>query len=531
MTLQDSGSDMVERNRLEAERLGLQAWLDEQKTQAERNRLGQFATPPPLALDIVSQAKRVLPRRARVRFLDPAIGTGSFYSAMLSVFPRGRVDWAKGFEIDPHYGQPARNLWEKHGLQIALADFTAEDPPQQDADKANVVICNPPYVRHHHLTRQEKTRLREATLRACGVRLNGLAGLYCYFLCLTHAWLARGGVALWLIPSEFMDVSYGEKLKEYLLNSVTLERIHRFDPAEAQFSDAIVSSAVVCFLNKPRPKGHSVRFTYGGTLARPRVCRDVSADLLDAKAKWTGMPFTGVHDNGFRRNVCLADLFTIRRGIATGANDFFVLSEDRAETLGLPQQVLTPILPSPRYVEVDEIPADKEGVPEIKRRLLLLDCRLPESDVEEEFPKLWAYLQEGISQDIDKRYLCRHRKPWYLQEQRPPAPFLCTYMGRHKSDKAVFRFILNHSRATAANVYLLLYPKPILDQAIGGSVARKRTVWKALCSIDPQSLTSVGRVYGGGLHKLEPGELAAGPADAVLQALPDLELKSQLALF
>jgi adenine-specific DNA-methyltransferase len=33
-----------------------------------------------------------------------------------------------------------------------------------------------------------------------------------------------------LIPSEFMDVKYGGPLKQYLLDKVTLLRIHRFDP-------------------------------------------------------------------------------------------------------------------------------------------------------------------------------------------------------------------------------------------------------------------------------------------------------------
>jgi len=93
-------------------------------------------------------------------------------------------------------------------------------------------------------------------------------------------------------------------------------------------------------------------------------------------------------------------------------------------------------------------------------------------------------------------------------------------MGRHKEDKTIFRFILNHSKATAANVYLLLYPKPRLARAISGNKDRMRAVWMALCSIDAERLTDVGRVYGGGLHKMEPKELAAAPADAILKVVP-----------
>ena len=48
-----------------------------------------------------------------------------------------------------------------------------------------------------------------------------------------------------------MDVNYGKAVKHYLLSRVTLLHIHRFDPNDVQFADALVSSAVVWFRNKP----------------------------------------------------------------------------------------------------------------------------------------------------------------------------------------------------------------------------------------------------------------------------------------
>jgi predicted RNA methylase len=513
---------MATNSRIEAERLSLQETLDLQKTQSERNKLGQFATPTGLAEDILKGAREAMSPGTGIRFLDPAIGTGSFYSALLSVFPEQCVEWARGFEIDSHYGEPAASLWGKHPLEITMADFTTQTPPENESEKANLIVCNPPYVRHHHLAAADKARLRRASFRASGVALNGLSGLYCHFVCLSHAWLAKGGVAFWLIPSEFMDVNYGEGLKQYLLEAVTLERVHRFDPSDVQFDDALVSSAVVCFRNAPSPPGHVVRFTYGGSMEKPRRCREVPLGALRPGRKWTGIP-CGRVSQPEGEALSLGDLFTIRRGIATGANGFFVLREDRAAAVGLPKEILKPILPSPRYLDVDEIQSDGQGYPSIGRRLVLIDCGLPEQDVRREYPSLWAYLRNGAAEGIADRYLCRHRQPWYAQEHRPPAPLLCTYMGRQKGDRTVFRFILNHSQATAANVYLLLYPKPELARAISGSEARLRAVWQALRAIDTEQLNGVGRVYGGGLHKLEPKELSLAPAHPVLEAVPEAE--------
>ena len=117
---------------------------------------------------------------------------------------------------------------------------------------------------------------------------------------------------------------------------------------------------------------------------------------------------------------------------------------------------------------------------------------------------------------FSRLYLCRHRKPWYSQEDRPVTPFICTYLGRSdKKNGRPFRFILNESRATAANVYLLLYPKPILANALVRTPSLARKVWEFLNSISPEHLLDEGRVYGGGLHKLEPKELANVPADKI----------------
>jgi len=252
----------------EARRLALQAKLDARKEAAERNRLGQFATPTRLAIAMLQYVRAQLGKCEKVRFIDPAIGTGSFYSALLEVFPKTRIAAAVGYEIDPHYGVPAAELWRDTGLDLRLEDFTRAEAPG-DAEKFDLLICNPPYVRHHHITNGEKQRLKMRTQEASGIKISGLAGLYCYFLGLSHTWLKDGGLAGWLIPSEFMDVNYGASVKWYLLNKVTLLHIHRFDPNEVQFADALVSSALVWFRKEPPPADHQVRFTYGGSLQRP----------------------------------------------------------------------------------------------------------------------------------------------------------------------------------------------------------------------------------------------------------------------
>ena len=316
----------IDTARLEDRRLALQAELDSARNQADRNRMGQFATPTRLAVDILRYAGAHLGTDGGVRFIDPAIGTGAFYSALLREFQGNRVAYAAGYEIDPHYGRPARRLWTDAGLDIHLQDFTRADPPRE-SERFNLLICNPPYVRHHHISNSDKQRLQARTRAVCGVEINGLAGLYCYFLGLCHDWMADGGLAGWLIPSEFMDVNYGAAVKRYLLDKVTLLHIHRFDPHDVQFGDALVSSAVVWFEKKNPLRDHKVRFTYGGSIQHPNQDRMVPVATLRRDPKWTRYPMKERHEE--TTVPVLNDFFEIKRGIATGDNRFFILPDRR----------------------------------------------------------------------------------------------------------------------------------------------------------------------------------------------------------
>jgi len=306
-------------------------------------------------------------------------------------------------------------------------------------------------------------------------------------------------------------------VKQYLLERVTLLHIHRFDPNDVQFADALVSSAIVWFRNEAPPAGHEVNFTFGGTLFEPRLSRHVSARALASEPKWTRFPAADVRsDTGA---ATLGDFFQIKRGLATGDNSYFILAEEEIAARGLPREVFTPILPSPRYLQHNEVKPRKDGSPDIERRRFLLDTKLSEDDIRKRFPSLAAYLEEGKARALHERYICKHRSLWYAQENRPPAPIVCTYIGRGDTRSGrPFRFILNSSRATVANVYLALYPTPLLAREAARDPELMRKVWRALNELPPSTLLGEGRVYGGGLHKLEPRELSNVPA-AFLQAL------------
>ena len=80
----------------------------------------------------------------------------------------------------------------------------------------------------------------------------------------------------------------------------------------------------------------------------------------------------------------------------------------------------------------------------------------------------------------------------------------------------------------------MLYPKPQLAKAAAKRPALMRQVWEYLNAIRPADLLGEGRVYGGGLHKLEPKELGNVPVEGLPQLvrlLPARPTGEQAELF
>ena len=78
----------------------------------------------------------------------------------------------------------------------------------------------------------------------------------------------------------------------------------------------------------------------------------------------------------------------------------------------------------------------------------------------------------------------------------------------------------------------MLYPTPLLQRQLATNPGLLRRLWQALNCIQPEVLLGNGRVYGGGMHKLEPKELANVPVDelAEIGGLPPRTNPDQLML-
>ena len=236
----------------------------------------------------------------------------------------------------------------------------------------DIVIANPPYVRQEEIT--PKT-YKDALNKAYADAAVGRSDVYCYFYARGLQLLRDGGIHVFICSNSWLDVGYGAKLQEYLLDNATVEAIYE-SAVERQFSTAAINT-IISVARKGQPDDNrQTRFvrlmeefetalTHKG---QKRVVTKTAAELRAAGAspdqrkstgkyagdKWGGKYLRApdiyhriINQHGDKL-VFLEQIAAIRRGITTGNNRFFILNRNDPETLRIDSQFLTPIMTTPR---------------------------------------------------------------------------------------------------------------------------------------------------------------------------------------
>ena len=185
-----------------------QTFLEKLRSEDQQNPGPHGATPFPIASDITGLALRHHPG-SQVRFLEPCLGTGIFFSTLLhEADNRGdslKIVAAHGVEREEQFAVLAHDLWAPAGLTVHELDFLTLG--SADAPKATMVLSRPPVTQHHRLSSAVKIRAADAAEAATGIRPTGLTDLYNHFVLATHQFLADGAVSGAGVADKFLHLA------------------------------------------------------------------------------------------------------------------------------------------------------------------------------------------------------------------------------------------------------------------------------------------------------------------------------------
>ncbi len=473
---------------------------------------GQFWTPDWVAEAMVGY----ITAGGAKSIFDPAVGAGAFFKAAKTIgYRENRHIELLGTELDPLALEQAyvNNLDENDLRRVEITNFVLHPP----ARTFEAIAANPPYIRHHRLLLEDKIQLKQFAKDLTGLNIDGRAGLHVYFLLRALQLLRSEGRLAFILPADICEGVFANTLWKWITAHYKLDAVITFDPKATPFPGIDTNPLIFLILNcKPTSQFCWVK------------CKaEQTSSLAGWMSKSCNLEFaTGLNIQprnleeglitGFSRQPgtieeagpTLADFARVMRGIATGANEFFFLTQEQAANLAIPSEFLLTAIGRTRDVTREEITEATLAQLEAKgrpTRLLALDGRQLES-----FPEaVQSYLKVGQENGINQRELIKQRRPWYKMEVRKPPPILFAYLGRRN-----IRFIHNKARVLPLTGFLCLYP-------YDNSAEHIHKLMRVLQH--PQTLENlalVGKSYGDGAIKVEPRALERLllPQEALLEA-------------
>ncbi len=464
--------------------------LERLNPRERRYEIGQFFTPAPIA-DLMADAVREI---TPATVLDPGVGGGVLLRAV------GEGPRLFGLDVDEKAVDIATtSMPGEH--EIALGDFLDAESWPLTEETFDAVIANPPYVRHHNLSAEHKLLARHYSSRL-GLKVSSLSGSYVYFFLEALLRLNDGGRLAFITPTEFLDVRYGRAVKEALLNHCELDEILVLEMDELAFEGVLTTSAITIATKRKSPS-RRLRLVEGrlnGSIERGRNV-ELAADAAPAALPWTPLLPTRAERIApllVGRTAKLGDYCRVRRGIATGDNSFFTMTHDDIGEWGIEDRFLVPVVLGSKDLPT-EGPLDAEfhaSRLDAGARGFLFYCH---DDVDAlRGTSALRYIEHGWSLGLHERFNCRVRSPWYGVESVSPADFFTTYMSRNRA-----RIVRNLIGARCMTSLLNVWARPGVDpEAMRPSFED---------STNAKLIREFGRTYGGGLGKIEPGELLVLP--------------------
>lgn len=240
---------------------------------------GQVFTPREAAVLLASMLD--LPETDRIRMLDPGAGTGSLSAALINRIrqerPTATVDLVaveRDERLIPALQQTLHEIESSGQVSTSIieADYLLDGAGLTSKlevldDPFDLVIMNPPYAK---LAANAPERL---AVRQLGVEA---PNLYAAFMASGLSQLRAGGQMVAIVPRSFMNGTYFEQFREFLLRRSVIRRIHTFESRNTVFGDSGVLQESVIVTVEPAGKAGSVEI--GVSRANGPVPRHYSAD-------------------------------------------------------------------------------------------------------------------------------------------------------------------------------------------------------------------------------------------------------------
>lgn len=442
----------------------------------ENKRNGIYYTPTTLAEFLA----KPLINKSEISVFDPAYGEGALLLAAEKVFKEIRYsknDSINLFGCDIAAPQNG-SLYHLQNLHLYELDFF-EYPIEH---KFDVILMNPPYVRHH-LIENEKIDFYRTLIKET-FDLRRTSDLWTYFLIKSIMHLKKGGSVGAILPWSFLQADYARNLRLWL--SERFGQIKILALSNRYFERAAERVVLIWLTNYGEPSksikiataknlDENVSYIYLGSNKwnADRITFDENSDIDSILSRFK-------NEFGFSE---FENHAKVKIGVVTGADDYFIMSKKEANKLGFSDENLIPIFTSSKELSG----FFNNGHDQLKRLIAIS---------ENSYNNFKYYIEEGERNQYHLRAHSMRRNPWYavIVGEIPDAFF------PYRMTKLPY-LVLNDQKIQCTNSVHRIYFKNLTD------IEKKWIQVSLFSAVGQLSIEHYSKTYGRGMLKIEPRAL------------------------
>ena len=343
--------------------------------------------------------------------MEPSAGDGRFLPLLLSC--SNHVEAVELFQgkvqrIEQQYGCEKLSVECENFIRYASIND----------DRYSLIIGNPPYISLKMMNKEDIAKAKQFC-EEVGLPSSAMQNMWFAFVLASCKLLRPNGTVFFVLPMEFLQVQYAEKLRGYLESKFNTIHIISFE--DCVFTGIEQEVCLVYLTNKIDDLPYILYEVYSDSKEKLIVSRNIIQKNKPLQ-KWSNAILTD-EDIFLLKNLSL-DHTNVEKigitapGIVTGGNKYFILTDEQVRKFRCKKLVL-PILQKSSFVSDNIICIDEAVFDKIKERnkpvYLLNLAKVRQKDLPVGLKEYleWAGEQKIQGTELKKRYKCANRIPWY----------------------------------------------------------------------------------------------------------------------
>lgn len=344
--------------------------------------------------------------------LEPSAGDGRFLSLL-----QENAEHITAVELFEKKVMQIKEKYAKNNIVVMQRNFL--DFALDKQTQYSLIIGNPPYI-NMKLMADEDIQKARTLCSIQGLSVSAMQNMWLAFVVGACNLLQPGGSIFFVLPMEFLQVQYAEKLREHLES--IFNTIHIVVFRKRVFPNIEQEICLVYLTNRSNEKEHIRYEVYEDAGQRtPVQCNIIRRNK--PLAKWSNAILNDEAISLLKeaeiRYPKIKVMGKIAPGIVTGGNSCFILSEKQVCVYKCKDYVI-PIVQKASYIAENTIEISDAVVQKIQKAgkpsyLLKLS---QEKDIHKLPAELRDYLRKageaktnGVR--LKERYKCANRTPWY----------------------------------------------------------------------------------------------------------------------